>query len=59
MDEQTWNSKDYQQNARFVSDLGTGLLELLAPKTPSAAGGGGPPRLLSELSIRASAAYCW
>src|SRR6185503_4928796 len=32
MVEQTWNSKDYQQNARFVSDLGSGVLELLAPK---------------------------
>src|SRR5258708_1107899 len=32
MAEQTWNPKDYQQNARFVSDLGIGVLELLAPK---------------------------
>ncbi len=33
MAQQTWNSKDYQQNARFVSDLGTGVLELLAPQS--------------------------
>jgi trans-aconitate methyltransferase len=32
MAEQTWNPRDYQQSARFVSDLGMGVLELLAPK---------------------------
>jgi trans-aconitate methyltransferase len=29
---QTWNSKTYAENARFVSDLGMPVVELLAPK---------------------------
>jgi trans-aconitate methyltransferase len=29
---QTWNSEAYEKNARFVSDLGAPVLELLAPK---------------------------
>jgi trans-aconitate methyltransferase len=29
---QTWNSKDYEQNARFVTDLGMGVMDLLAPQ---------------------------
>ncbi|HTA75662.1 MAG TPA: methyltransferase domain-containing protein [bacterium] len=29
---QTWNSKDYDQNARFVTNLGMGVVDLLAPK---------------------------
>jgi trans-aconitate methyltransferase len=29
---QTWNSKDYDQNARFVTDLGMGVVDLLALK---------------------------
>jgi trans-aconitate methyltransferase len=29
---QTWNSKDYDQNARFVTDLGIGVVDLLAPQ---------------------------
>ncbi len=32
MASQTWNPKDYDQNARFVSDLGIGVLDLLAPQ---------------------------
>jgi trans-aconitate methyltransferase len=32
MARQTWNPQDYDQNARFVSDLGMGVVELLAPK---------------------------
>ncbi len=32
MPEQTWNPKDYGQNARFVTDLGAGVVELLAPR---------------------------
>lgn len=31
MAQQTWNSKDYDQNARFISDLGVGVVDLLAP----------------------------
>jgi len=30
--QQTWNPNDYDQNARFVSDLGMGVVELLAPQ---------------------------
>ena len=29
--EQTWDAKQYSQNARFVSDLGMPVVELLAP----------------------------
>ena len=29
---QTWNSDNYANNARFVSDLGAPVLDLLAPK---------------------------
>lgn len=29
---QTWNSKDYDQNARFVTDLGMGVVDLLTPR---------------------------
>jgi len=29
---QTWNSQDYDKNARFVTDLGMGVIELLAPQ---------------------------
>ena len=29
MSEQTWNSKQYEKNARFVSDLGEPVLQLL------------------------------
>lgn len=29
---QTWNPQDYSQNARFVTDLGFGVVELLAPQ---------------------------
>src|SRR5262245_25692379 len=29
---QTWNSEGYAKNARFVSDLGAPVLELLAPQ---------------------------
>jgi trans-aconitate methyltransferase len=32
MTTQTWNAADYAKNARFVSDLGMPVLELLAPK---------------------------
>lgn len=32
MSEQTWNSKQYDENARFVSDLGAPVLELLNPQ---------------------------
>ena len=32
MAEQTWNPKDYDQNARFVTDLGAGVVELLNPQ---------------------------
>jgi len=32
MSAQTWNAESYAQNARFVSDLGTPVLELLAPQ---------------------------
>jgi trans-aconitate methyltransferase len=30
MVQQTWNSKEYDQNARFVTNLGAGVLDLLA-----------------------------
>ncbi len=30
--QQTWSSYTYERNARFVSDLGTGVFQLLAPK---------------------------
>lgn len=30
--EQTWNAADYDRNARFVSDLGQVVLDLLAPR---------------------------
>jgi trans-aconitate methyltransferase len=29
---QTWNSKDYDKNARFVTNLGMGVVELLSPR---------------------------
>jgi trans-aconitate methyltransferase len=29
---QTWNPQDYGQNARFVTDLGSGVVDLLAPR---------------------------
>jgi trans-aconitate methyltransferase len=32
MSEQTWNAEEYGRHARFVSDLGQTVLELLAPK---------------------------
>jgi trans-aconitate methyltransferase len=32
MTTQTWNAKEYAKNARFVSDLGMPVLELLAPR---------------------------
>ncbi len=32
MAEQTWNPEDYGRNARFVTDLGMPVVELLAPK---------------------------
>ena len=32
MPPQTWNPTDYDQNARFVTDLGAGVMELLDPK---------------------------
>jgi trans-aconitate methyltransferase len=32
-DKQTWNAEAYARNARFVSDLGAPVLELLAPQT--------------------------
>lgn len=32
MAQQTWNSKDYDQNARFVTELGAGVMELLSPQ---------------------------
>lgn len=32
MNAQTWNAESYARNARFVSDLGTPVLELLAPR---------------------------
>lgn len=32
MTPQTWNAEDYAKNARFVSDLGMPVLELLAPQ---------------------------
>jgi SAM-dependent methyltransferase len=31
MDPQTWNAAEYERNARFVTDLGAPVLELLAP----------------------------
>jgi trans-aconitate methyltransferase len=33
MAQQTWNSKDYDQNARFVTNLGMGVVDLLAPQS--------------------------
>lgn len=32
MPEQTWNPQDYDKNARFVTDLGAGVVELLKPQ---------------------------
>ncbi len=32
MTAQTWSSEGYAKNARFVTDLGTPVLELLAPR---------------------------
>lgn len=32
MTSQVWNAETYDKNARFVSDLGTAVLQLLAPK---------------------------
>lgn len=32
MTPQTWNPKDYGQNARFVTNLGSGVVDLLAPR---------------------------
>lgn len=32
MPSQTWNPAEYERNARFVSSLGQGVLELLSPK---------------------------
>jgi trans-aconitate methyltransferase len=32
MAQQTWNSQDYDQNARFVTNLGAGVIDLLAPQ---------------------------
>jgi SAM-dependent methyltransferase len=32
MTQQRWNAKDYANNARFVADLGSPVLELLAPQ---------------------------
>jgi trans-aconitate methyltransferase len=32
MAQQTWNSQDYNQNARFVTNLGAGVMDLLAPQ---------------------------
>ncbi|SRR5579871_2085418 len=32
MPEQSWNPEDYDQNARFVTDLGAGVVELLNPQ---------------------------
>lgn len=32
MSSQTWNPKDYNKNARFVTDLGAGVVKLLAPQ---------------------------
>ncbi len=33
MHNQTWSSKSYSENARFVSDLGAAVLDLLSPRT--------------------------
>ncbi|HTA75585.1 MAG TPA: methyltransferase domain-containing protein [bacterium] len=33
MAQQTWNSQDYDQNARFVTNLGAGVMDLLAPQS--------------------------
>ena len=32
VDPQTWDPESYARNARFVSDLGSPVVELLAPK---------------------------
>jgi trans-aconitate methyltransferase len=32
MVQQTWNPADYEKNARFVTNLGSGVLDLLAPQ---------------------------
>ena len=32
MTAQEWNPETYARNARFVSDLGTGVFDLLAPQ---------------------------
>src|SRR5579885_2369995 len=32
MTKQTWNPEDYDRNARFVTDLGLPVVELLAPQ---------------------------
>jgi trans-aconitate methyltransferase len=32
MAQQTWNSQDYDQNARFVTSLGAGVIDLLDPQ---------------------------
>ena len=32
MPSQTWNPQDYGENARFVTDLGAGVVDLLAPR---------------------------
>src|ERR1700722_3190080 len=32
MAQQTWNSQDYNQNARFVTKLGASVMDLLAPQ---------------------------
>jgi hypothetical protein len=31
MNAQTWNAAQYEKNARFVTDLGVPVLQLLAP----------------------------
>src|ERR1700679_3926252 len=33
MAQQTWNSQGYDQNARFVTNLGAGVIDLLAPQS--------------------------
>ncbi len=33
MAQQTWNSQEYDQNARFVTNLGAGVMDLLAPQS--------------------------
>ncbi|MGQ0810576.1 MAG: class I SAM-dependent methyltransferase [Nitrospiraceae bacterium] len=32
VNQQVWNSRQYAEHARFVSDLGAPLIEMLAPK---------------------------